>query len=265
MENTDSIAKKIQKLLALADGKANAAESEAALAKVEALLVKYQLDMSTIKDLGDTDDMIEGYAYCFSTQWIKRHTVIAWILESHFFVKIIISLKVDTRITADNMTSRTRGLAGKQVKCVKLLGKRHNVEIAQYVFEFLDRKFQNLWNNQKGPARKQGHVLTAGERNAYYEGLWSGLDAKLTAQRKTTVEENVEGTDAQSNALVVLNDDSAIKAFVQTLYPTLGKAKKHSGTSDYSTGAYGRGFNDSAKINIGSGIEYDGKPTLTLS
>ena len=116
----ERLLRRVEKLLALA-GSSNEHEAIAAMTKVRELQSKYQIECLSAKRPSD---------YLCLTLKLKRkrveryQSVIASLLNDHFFVEVIHSSLYDAADCCE-------------YKTLELLGLRHNVKMAEYVFYYL--------------------------------------------------------------------------------------------------------------------------------
>ena len=131
------------------------------------------------------------------------------------------------------------------------VGKKSDIQIAQYVQQFLNQEFFRLWHNYK----KINNARTE-ERNSYFWGLYRGLDEKLKKTEQSVVQDirAERGEECYQKiennfALMRLSDKNRVDTAVGKFFPKLGKAK--------STGVFANrpdtvqhGFRDGGKINL---------------
>jgi hypothetical protein len=152
----EHIIEKIRKLLALAQN-SNEHESAAALAKVNSLLISYNL---TMKDIERTSKQAPKFhVHKFKIDKDIVHEYLAQIIMQHFFVQII-----DT--------------TGRSGTFYSFVGEYSNVDIAQYVYNFLHSKFHNFWLAFIAKNNCSDSAYTS-----YINGLYDGLDQKLNDSR----------------------------------------------------------------------------------
>lgn len=176
--DTDRIVDKVKKLLALAEGAATDGERDAALAQVQRLLDRYQLDMGSI-DQAAGDGCVESFVDSYSGRRPPVLTeLLITILQQYFFVRAI----TERRPWADDSER------------LHLFGLRHNVEIAEYVYCFLARTFGDKWRD-----RSRATGCRKGMRS-YFIGLAIAVCKTLDAER-------ARRTATESTALVRCGHD----------------------------------------------------------
>lgn len=149
--------RRVEKLLALAES-SNEHEALLAMRRVRELYSRYNLDrlMSAKED--------QNFAYKIINHGKKRvpqhQAMIASILTGHFFVEAIFSTQYDP-------------IKDDHFKVLEIIGLKHNVKMAEYVYEFLIRNLSVLWTRYKD--RFQGRTA----KNSFLLGVLQGFDRKL--------------------------------------------------------------------------------------
>lgn len=217
----EQIVEKIKKLLALANS-SNENEAQTAAKMAQQLLTKYNLTMSQV-------DKAELMFEVDSETENRQRTSSSWgytqsILRKFFFVEIV--------------SSRSQGFDLKAMKRRSVIthhfiGKRHNIEIAKYVKEFLERTFSNLFEDYR---KRTGAPLKS--RKSFYAGVYKGLHDQLKG-----VKEYVE----QETGLVVV-EDAEVQKFINE---TLGKTKEVANKNDIQDfSAYRTGTEEGKKVRL---------------
>jgi len=158
-----SALEKIARLLTLASSP-NEHEAQAAMAAAQRLMLKYNLDVSAKSVARD---------YCFrhvgkpSGRVFEAPRILALILSEHFFVETI-------------WVPVWRPLEGKRGSVIEVCGTRANVELADYVHDFLTHTSERLWREHK-----RAHAITGNrDRRAFLAGVMTGFRNKLKSQTK---------------------------------------------------------------------------------
>lgn len=161
-DKQEQLLRRTQKLLALAE---SAEEHEAALAmqRVRELYEKYNLEALA-------EGRREDYTYHIINHRLKvvpqHQSMIAQILQQHFFVEVIFSQQYDP----EDLVSH---------KILEIMGTPQNVAMAEYVYHFLWDSLPRLWQSyqrQKGAQSKT--------RRSYYLGVLTGFDEKLKQRHR---------------------------------------------------------------------------------
>jgi hypothetical protein len=227
------IIEKIRKLLALAQS-ASLHESEAALGMANSLLLKHNLSMRDVHGnvFSFDENGKRGYFEMAINSKNGLNPLVFWIthlIQNYFFVSAIVSKP--QYLPADAIERN-----------IVFVGEFHNVEVALYVYEFLERKFEDLWLQYKTESG-----CSDKNYDAYISGLSAGLEAKLKAQRQS------ENTNRK--ALVAINKD--LEAFVTSFITPGFKSVKGISNDDlksYDNGVVRKGTEAGAKINILSAL-----------
>lgn len=154
---------RVQKLLALAQSD-NRHEAEAAAAAAQRLMLRHNLE-----SVGAGHPSSFGFRHLGRitgrvTEWERR---LGNLLAEHFFVEII-------WVPAYRPREQRRG------SVMEAIGAPENLEIAAYVYDFLERAAQRLWQ-----AHKHARALSGDrDRLVYYAGVMSGFAQKLSAQAR---------------------------------------------------------------------------------
>lgn len=154
---------RVSKLLALAESP-NLNEARAAMAAAQKLLLKYNLEARG-------RDHARGYAYRHvgapSTRHAEHEKMLATLLGKHFFVETIwIPIYLP--------------LEGKRVTVLELTGTPANLEIAEYVHNYLMQTAARLWRDHK---RDLG-ITSDRDRRMYLSGVMSGFSKKLAEKEQ---------------------------------------------------------------------------------
>lgn len=236
MDRKDII-EKIQKLLALANS-SNEHEAKLAAQKATELLTKYNLSMQEVETTQREYDFLH---YAGSTSRMPaEHKYVFGILQRFFFVQVVRGRKVGY----DPKT----GMPKKFITW-SFFGQQHNVQIAHYVFAFLDRTFHDLYEEY----RKHNETSRT-SRKSFYMGLYRGLAEVLDAGKKKV--ENETG-------LVVVKDPGIDKFISDMVGKTTKVPARHVGQVDPSAFKDGIEQGKNIRISMGLGERNEG-PTKAL-
>lgn len=159
----EDVVKKIKKLLDRAE-RSSDNEARVALGIALDLLAKYNISIEEVKkDYSDKSKFVRAEIDIKGTPSVF-HVYVANILRKFFFV-----------FTAQTALSVER-------QQFYIYGKRHNVEIAWYVFHSLERQFNNLWERYIS----DGHPDRI-HRDAYWRGLYQGIALYLQSESKNNL------------------------------------------------------------------------------
>jgi hypothetical protein len=164
----ERLVEKIARLLALAESP-NRHEAEAAAAQAQRLMLKHNLDVQRDR---------RGYAFRHvgrpTGRVIESERLLAMILGKHFFVEVI-------------WVPVYRPLEGKRGSVLEVCGTQANLEIAEYVHQFLTHTAERLWSDHKRAKTIRGNR----DRRTYLAGVMAGFAEKLARQAKRHEEEGL--------------------------------------------------------------------------
>jgi predicted SprT family Zn-dependent metalloprotease len=166
------VVEKIARLLALAESP-NQHEAEAAAAQAQRLMLKHNLDVNE-------GARTHGRAYAFrhlgepTGRVSEAERILAMLLGMHFFVEVI-------------WVPVYRPLAGKRGSVLEVCGTSANLEIAEYVHQFLTHTAERLWVEHK---RARG-IAGNRDRRTYLAGVMAGFAEKLGRQANVHREEGL--------------------------------------------------------------------------
>lgn len=219
-QQRDQMICRVKELLALAKSP-NEHEAANAMRMANKYLLKYNLQLAELdgpreyvtKQLGRCSGRIQEWEYTLSH-----------ILQEHFFVVVIWTFSYDAG-------------RGQRGRVLEVSGTAENVEIAEYVHDYVKRTAVALWETH----RRQ-HPGAGGTRHQYLAGLLQGLCDKLDRQRHTLKKEH---------GLVWLGD-SQLKDFFRHQHPRT----RTTGGGGVSRGErYAAGREDGKKLTIHRGVK----------
>ncbi len=165
-----SILHKVTRLLALAES-GNKHEAEAAMSAAQRLMLKHNL---AAKDVTEGNQFRFAHLGKPTGKVAESQRVLAAILNEFFFVEI---LWIDV----------WRALEGKRGYVLEICGKPENVELAEYVFDFLNHSAQRLWRQHREAKNIQGNR----DRRRFVAGVMSGFYRKLRTQHQKNEEQGL--------------------------------------------------------------------------
>jgi hypothetical protein len=216
----DKILGRVKELLALASSP-NEHEAASAMRMANKYLLKYNLELSELegarryatRHLGVCSARVQEYEYTLGA-----------ILQDHFFVQVIWTFSYDP-------LHDTRG------RILQISGTPENLEIAEYVYNYVMRLAEPLWREYRR-ARREGGCT----KLQYLAGLVRGFQNKLDRQKEDLKEEQ---------GLIWLGDPG-LDEYYRYLNPRV--------RTSYSSGVrrnqgYSDGFADGGKINVRRGLK----------
>jgi hypothetical protein len=204
---------KIRKLLELASADRNPSphEAESAMAKVQELLAKYELEMADIESASETPP--EGFERSHDTYFKRKSPqdrFVIWLLELHFHVHVI---NEGPMLFDGKYVRRNPGFDREKpwpISCYTFYGKPTNVAVARHVFHYLHAEFERQWKRY----RKE-----SGDRNQsdFYRGLYEGLSSRLASEQK---QQQKTATPAQREGLIKRerNDEGLLRRFIEEIH-----------------------------------------------
>jgi hypothetical protein len=220
--NSNSHVSKIRKLFSLS-GSSNINEAELAMKKAHELMQKYNFDKNDI----ETEDYFSIFLGNPGLRHFKESFYMAGLLSRFYFVyPVWVPCFVKDK--------------GKIGKALEISGKVSNVEIASYVFDYVNSYIEKTWkefNKTKG--------LNRYKKSDFAVGIIHGFSQKL--------EKNTDFSfgEEKTNLPVCLKSDPDLKKYLLWLYPHLSKrAKKGKIEKD----VYEKGIEKGKKLKISKGI-----------
>lgn len=210
-DSKSPVIEKIKKLLRLSES-SNPHEAELALQKANTLLREHHLN--PISEVPNDEVIYHIKVLTESARVSAKDQAISEIL-SHFFVKPIFN-------------------HGRGIFRLEVFGLPHHIEMAEYLYEYLNQEIDSLWEATK----KQYKLKGLKAKNSFIWGLCEGFMAKLKVQETTTSEIKQE---------ILLFNHQVTTAFHQ-FYRSKQTAKL-SGPGDSSSRNLGRDAGSKLSIN----------------
>ncbi len=199
---------KIEKLLNLAQS-ANENEAALAMAKVQELYEKYNLDKLSSENFNQ-----QNVTLIISTgkkRLTVNYSLISNILQNHFFVRVIFG-------------SQYSALNDESYQIIYILGDKENVLMAEYVYYFLLRQVDTLWLSYSKQKK-----LPSRYKLSYQRGILAGFYKKLdnlsnVRKNKINAEKNTE-----TKSLISIHSNM-LDSYVRSVFPRLNsRASSSSG------------------------------------
>jgi hypothetical protein len=160
---SERVLARVHKLLALAESD-NQHEAEAAAAAAQRLMLRHNIEAAPSSDKRAYSYRHLGRVTGRVSEWERR---LGNILTQHFFVEII-------------WVPAYRPLEQKSGSVMEAIGSSENLELAAYVYDFLQRSGEQLWRAHK---QAQG-IRHERDRMTYLAGVMSGFAQKLDNQAR---------------------------------------------------------------------------------
>jgi hypothetical protein len=217
---------KIKKLFALASSE-NIHESEMATLKANQLLLNYNLSLADV-NLNKHDLEIIVKRVLESPKKNAKHLAIYDILKT-FYVSPVFN-------------------HGKKNVYLEIVGSFENVEIAEYVANFLDHEFDRLWKKSK---KDNPHLMGTKAKNSFFRGIAQGFLLKINAARN--IEQN-------KNALILIQ--KSLDQNLDFVYSRLGSSSRSQTFNDKN--AMNAGIAAGKNLSINPAIKNKNSTTLLL-
>jgi hypothetical protein len=154
---------RIRKLLALAES-SNEHEAQSAARAAQRLMLRHNIDqLSVSRSDGYTNRQLGRTTGRVS----EAESILGSILQEHFFVDVI-------------WVHNFRPLLGKYGRVMEVCGRVENVDLADYVRDFLNQTSERLWCEHKKRAALRGDR----HRRSYIAGVMSGFRDQLEKQKE---------------------------------------------------------------------------------
>jgi hypothetical protein len=223
----DRILRRIRKLMALSDSP-NIHEAEAAMVKAHALIAKYNLDLAACEKKRHFVSVFLGQP---ALRHFREAYTLGQLLQQHYFIEAV---WVPAYVVAK----------GKMGRVLEISGTRANVQIAAYVFDFVNTYIDMAWDRFRA-----GRKLSRYRKTDFAIGVIEGFGAKLDPPESTA-----ENGHADIRALV-RREDVALESYMTHRYPRLSRVRR-GGRMDPEVHAAGKA--EGRKMVISKGISDNG-------
>lgn len=229
-ENLESVKRRVQKLLAIAEHeRSDPNEAAAAAGMAEKIMRKYQLDYADVimAALKKGDDLSTEDIVCTAkTNGTKTARVTPWVGMLAVAVARLNECGCKESLTSDFEA------------CVRFFGYTADVQLASWTLGYLVETTNRLCNEYK----KTEEYLVGGRRvlNAYRQGVSIGITQSL---RKLTEMKKAEAQAGTGTSLMIVKQDAIAAKY--------GEFKTRSSKTNVSRGAsFFCGLEDGRKVNI---------------
>lgn len=176
----DAIIRKVKGLMAIANDAADDDEAQSAFLLAQKLMLKHNIEQSTIEDADKKEDIVQGQASAYKTVfWYEK--LLASIVSENFRVKGYVSMKRTNKHEKFKSAITFFGLA-QDVKIAKEIFVLASEAIVLYAKRYIDNYYMRT-------GKPRTHKQTADLKNSYMRGFLSGLENKLDEQRFSLQEE----------------------------------------------------------------------------
>ncbi len=251
----DNVVKKIQKLLALGSHLNDSREeAEKAMAKAIKLATEYDLDLTTISAFApkpSDEPCIESEEINLGKRLPIAEKYVCHIVQNFFKCSIIYH------------GGRYYG------RRVSFIGKKKDIEIANYIYNYLNTTFMKLWKDYYYQNEKD---IRLEERGSFFKGLEDSITEKLQVAKEETETKKFEEIEQEKGAevveeiknqyaLVAVNEKKRVADTVKQIYPRLGTIQR-SYTGIKSRDAYADGQKQGRNIHLGKALNSSGSGQL---
>lgn len=229
-EEEARLLEKTNKLLALAQSE-NEHEASLAAQKVRELYTKYNLDQVELR----RDAKFVSWILNFKKKRIESwQSIILVILDRHFFVRAISFREFD---------------ASAQVEfcAAEIIGKKQNVLMAEYVYQFLERTIHSLWEKhltETPKLQRMAPPTRKSEKRHFFIGVLDGFMKQLD---ETNAYQNLERSEKESKALIQVADQELSEHY-RKKYPRVSKRSGSGFNPERDT--YKTGVSEGKKIRL---------------
>jgi predicted SprT family Zn-dependent metalloprotease len=220
--NSNSCVSKIKKLFSLSTS-SNANEAELAMKKAHELMEKYNFDKIDISK----EDYFSVFLGKPGLRHFKEAYYLAGLLSRFYFVyPVWVPCFVKEK--------------GKTGKILEISGRFSNVQIASYVYDYVNSYIDKVWvefnsNNLHGRYNKSDFAA----------GIIHGFSSKLEEKN------NYSNYHSQSNLPAAIDSDPDLKPYLDWYYPKLSSKTKK---STVSKDIYEKGIKKGKELTISKGI-----------
>lgn len=190
----ERLLEKVRKLLNLASS-SNEHEALLAMNRVREIYARHNLEKFK------SEDPAEFYHSTLQTGRKRLHTFeqkIMSILVNHYNVEVIVGSSYD----AKKMTLQ---------RTIEMIGRKENVLMAEYVFEFLRSLTLDLVLKKKENEKK----ILKSVLNAFHLGLLTGFDEKLSEHAQHQSSQEI------TTSLALFRKDPLLKKYISSIHPHL--------------------------------------------
>lgn len=231
-DNLDSIMRRIQKLLAIAqDDRANPNEAAAAAGMAERIMRKYQIEQADliVKELKAGADLETSDCLCTAkTNGTKVESVPLW--ASWMASAVADFNNCGARIVRNNQYE----------KIVRFYGYSGDVQVAKYMLDYLVATTLRLCKTYKETMEYQ--VLGRSAMASYRSGVAMGICASI--RRLIAEKEQEQAAVSSCTALVVVKQEAIVAKYGEVF------SKKTSITKTTQGSSYASGFSDGRKVDV---------------
>ncbi|MBT3981006.1 MAG: DUF2786 domain-containing protein [Bacteriovoracaceae bacterium] len=223
----DKILLRVKKLMSLATS-SNPYESEQATLRANQLLLKHNMDIIGHGKNSDEEEVYVKRVLTSKRNSTKLHCI--YEILTHFFVQPVFN-------------------SGKGIIYLEVTGARTNVEVADYVANYLDGELEKMWKTTK---RENPQLKGPRAKNSYFNGIYLGYHQKMKKGLS-------ELKSDQQKALVLIGKD--LKEKVKMVY---GNTTGVASTTRVDTTSLNLGQKSGRQLSISKAINHSTSGTKYL-
>lgn len=236
----ENIIERVKKLLKLSESP-NEAEAALALAKAQEYALEFDLDLACVAiSEQKKEEFVKEDINLNAKRKSVTHSDVVYLLNRFFNVKMLQS------------TGNIRWSGA----VIHFIGKKSDVEIAKYIYGYLNHTFMALWHEY----RAQNPLINTKARGSYITGLRMGLEKKLQEEKKKKENEKFESVERvlgqqerysaeNKYALICVQKSRELDEAVNTFFPKVGKVSYRS-YRNHNSNAFSDGMSKGATISL---------------
>ncbi len=232
VEITSDLIQRLQKVRALTDSSVPG-EAAAAAAKLQEILLKYNLDMEDIEE--DSPSVGDRYVKEDLELGATSGNMINWR-------RILLSG------IARSLMCAAFGYQGTPTMVI--VGQKHNIEIVRHFYDYLSYEISRLadvtWERARDRTREHGRSW----KSSFYNGA-----VDVVVQRLEEKYQQVSQQDSQTRALALRSE----KDLDDAVGNLIGRVRKNTVRQRYSKAGYSRGARAGKKFNLDRPVGDDGR------
>ena len=229
---TADLIQRLQKVRALTDSSVPG-EAAAAAAKLQEILLKYNLEMEDIEDDLPVPD--DKYVREELELGVTSGNMINWR-------RILLSG------IARSLMCAAFGYQGTHKMVI--VGQRHNIEMSRHFYDYLSSEIDRLADATWMKARKRSREHARSWKSSFYNGA-----VDIVVQRLEEKYQQVSKQDSHTRALVLRNErdlDDAVGNLI-------GRVRKNTVRQRHSEAGYNRGVRAGKRVNLDRPVDGDGR------
>ena len=228
---TTDLIQRLQKVRALTDSSVPG-EAAAAAAKLQEILLKYNLEMEDIEEDSPVSD--DKYVKEELELGVTSGNMINWR-------RILLSGIARSLMCAAFGYQGTRQMV--------IVGQRHNIEMSRHFYDYLSSEIDRLADVMWEKARYRSREHARSWKSSFYNGA-----VDIVVQRLEEKYQQVSKQDSHTQALVLKNErdlDDAVGNLI-------GRVRKNTVRQRHSKAGYSRGVRAGKRVNLDRPVDGDG-------